>query len=264
MLSHKFFDFFEGYEDCYVIIDGNAAAIWLAQDHQDFRATQDYDMVVIFENSQLGFSQKFDDFIEKYGYLCAEIGGDVNKKKVYYRFALDPALAVTGVPQQIELFSKIPLRYELRLPTETMPLHFATGPSLSAIVLNDDYYSLLKQCQQKIGHVSILSVPGLIYFKAKAHLDIRQRLANGDKLRHRANKNKHYKDVCRLCDLIIENQTFDSKVVPRTCQNDLKSFIQLVEAEPEQIFKKRFKSDPDFDLNRDEVVRVLRSLLPTS
>ena len=67
-----------------------------------------------------------------------------------------------------------------------------------------------------------------------------------------------------LCDLIIENQTFDSKVVPRTCQNDLKSFIQLVEAEPEQIFKKRFKSDPDFDLNRDEVVRVLRSLLPTS
>ena len=153
MLFHKFFDFFEGYEDCYVIIGGNAAAIWLAQDHQDFRATQDYDMVVIFENSQLGFSQKFDDFIEKYGYLCVEIGGDVNKKKVYYRFALDPALAVTGVPQQIELFSKIPLRYELRLPTETMPLHFATGPSLSAIVLNDDYYSLLKQCQQKIGHV---------------------------------------------------------------------------------------------------------------
>ncbi|KZU76880.1 hypothetical protein IMAU70092_01722 [Lactiplantibacillus plantarum] len=49
MLFHKFFDFFEGYEDCYVIIGGNAAAIWLAQDHQDFRATQDYDMVVIFE-----------------------------------------------------------------------------------------------------------------------------------------------------------------------------------------------------------------------
>ncbi len=46
MLFHKFFDFFEGYEDCYVIIGGNAAAIWLAQDHQDFRATQDYDMVV--------------------------------------------------------------------------------------------------------------------------------------------------------------------------------------------------------------------------
>ena len=92
MLFHKFFDFFEGYEDCYVIIGGNAAAIWLAQDHQDFRATQDYDMVVIFENSQLGFSQKFDDFIEKYGYLCVEIGGDVNKKKVYYRFALDLSL----------------------------------------------------------------------------------------------------------------------------------------------------------------------------
>lgn len=118
-----------------------------------------------------------------------------------------------------------------------MPLHFATGPSLSAIVLNDDYYSLLKQCQQKIGHVSILSVPGLIYFKAKAHLDIRQRLANGDKLRHRANKNKHYKDVCRLCDLIIENQTFDSKVVPRTCQNDLKVLFSWLKQSPSKYSK---------------------------
>lgn len=29
MLFYKFFDFFEGYEDCYVIIGGNVVVIWL-------------------------------------------------------------------------------------------------------------------------------------------------------------------------------------------------------------------------------------------
>lgn len=262
MRFNKFFDFFEGYEDCYVIIGGNAVAIWLAQDHQAFRMTQDYDMVVIFENSQRDFSQRFSDFIAKYNYLCAETGTDVSRKKVYYRFVLKRDSDVLGVPQQIELFSRIPMNYALNLPTATTPLHFETGPSLSAIVLDDDYYHLLKQCQRKIDNISILSVPGLIYLKAKAHLDIQHRLANGIQLRHRANKNKHYKDVCRLCDLIVEGQDFDPNVVPRTCQNDLRSFIQLVAEESDQAFKRRFSANPDFDLSRREVIRVLQTLLP--
>ncbi len=257
----KFFDYFKEYEDCYVIIGGNATAFWLEQDQQVFRATKDYDMVVIFENTTDDFAKEFSEFILENGYLRCEVGGDEDKKKVYYRYRLDSEHQVKDVPKEIELFSRKPMNYLLDTPTETTPLHYEDGPSLSAIILDDDYYLLLKECQEKIGNVSVLSIPGLIYFKAKAHLDVRQRIQSGKKITHRADKIKHFKDVCLLCSLLSsENDSIGE--IPESCQSDLKAFIQIVEAEPNKIFKQRFRSNRDFDLSQSDVLDALNSLLP--
>ncbi|WP_125763987.1 hypothetical protein [Levilactobacillus mulengensis] len=261
MKFDKFFTYFREYTDCYVIIGGNAAAFWLEQDQQDFRATQDYDMVVIFESTTDDFAKHFRAFILENHYFVCETGTDTNKQKVYYRYKLNPQTGNDDVPKQIELFSRIPLKYQLDLPTETTPLHYEEGPSLSAIVLDDNYYQLLKNCQELVGDVSVLSIPGLIFFKAKAHLDIVQRLSEGKKISHRADKSKHFKDVCRLCDLLSREESFKIASVPVACQNDLRSFITIVESETDKDFKQRFRADLGFDLGRGDVVAALNTLL---
>ena len=264
MKFDKFYDFFKGFEDCYVVIGGNAADFWLERDNQTFRATQDYDIVVIFENSNGAFSEKFVSFIKENNYITSEVGKSEDKKKVYYRFQLPKESELGDIPKQIELFSRIPLQYELNLPTETTPLHYEDGPSLSAIGLDDDYYNLLKNCHFKEGSVSVLSIPGLIYFKAKAHLDVQKRVENGETITHRANKTKHFNDVCRLCDLLTNNNDFNATVVPKSCQEDLKKFIDLVENTDQSVYKAKFKNVSGFDLTREDVVNALKSLLPSN
>lgn len=262
MKFDKFFQYFSDFNDSYVIIGGNAAAFWIERDQQSFRATQDYDMVVIFENQSADFSKRFIQFIEENKYEISEYGTDETKKKAYYRFRLPRINEINDVPKQIELFSRKPLDYILKEPTATTPLHYDDGPSLSAIILDDDYYQLLKECQSKVGNVSVLSVPGLIFFKAKAHLDIQERLQNGEKISHSANKSKHFNDVCRLCGLLTPDENFDPKLVPQSCRNDLRQFIKLVENFTSRDFRKRLKNvSKEFDLSRDDVLEALNSLL---
>lgn len=258
----KFFDYFEEYEDSYVVIGGNATAFWLEQDRQNFRMTKDYDIVVIFEQSTDEFSEKFSSFISENHYQRCEVGRDEEKKKVYYRYRLDPEHPSEEVPQEIELFSRKPMGYLLEETlTETTPLHYEDGPSLSAIILDDDYYQLLKECQEKIGNISVLSVPGLIYFKARAHLDVKKRVENGEKINHRANKTKHFNDVCRLCSLVSDESRVNG-TIPDSCQSDLREFIELVDAVPDRDFRLRFKAEHDFELSKMDVLDTLYSLLP--
>jgi len=259
MISKTFFDYFQDYTNSYVIIGGNAASILLHDDGQQFRATQDYDVVVIFENAGGDFAAKFLTFVKKYEYTALNSGLSEDGQKNYYRFQ---RYEKSGeVPVQIELFSRKPLAYILKSNNFKTPLHYDDGPSLSAIILNDDYYELLKIGSQKMGNQSLLGPSALIYFKAKAHLDVRKRINAGQKVTHRMDKTKHFKDVCRLCSLLPEAD-FDTSQVPLACQQDLKAFIMLVQDEDPKLFKGRFRSDVDFEMTQSEVITVLKTLIP--
>lgn len=110
--------------------------------------------------------------------------------------------------------------------------------------------------------MSILSVPALIYFKAKAHLDIQQQIMAGEKISHRPNKRKHLRDVCRLCAL-LPDPAFDPRLVPATCQRDLRAFITLLQTENPTTFRKSFRQERDFQMSLEEVVEILKQLLPS-
>lgn len=61
-----------------------------------------------------------------------------------------------------------------------MPIHIDDKvSSLSAILLNEEYYQLLVDNRTSAGSIAVLSVEGLIPFKAKAWLDLSARQANG-------------------------------------------------------------------------------------
>ncbi|MFC6259776.1 hypothetical protein [Levilactobacillus fujinensis] len=255
MISETFFDYFKDYTDCYVIIGGNAASILLAEEGVSFRSTQDYDMVVLFEKTTDDFSNTFMNFIKEYDYAITDQGTKENKRKNYYRFRRRDGTK-TDVPKMVELFSRKPINYELHeVPSEITPLHYDEGPSLSAIILNDDYYETLKLGVRLEGNMPLLATPYLILFKARAHLDILKRVMENKHIGHRADKTKHFKDVCRLTSILTLGD-YDAGPIPETVLNDLREFIKITEnTEPT-----RFKII-DSSLNKAEVVASLQELL---
>ena len=74
--------------------------------------------------------------------------------------------------------------------------------SLSAILLNEAYYELLKNGQIIVEGVPVLNPTCLIPFKAKAWLDLRERKASGQQVDGK-NIKKHKNDVFRLAQLIL-------------------------------------------------------------
>ncbi len=60
------------------------------------------------------------------------------------------------------------------------PVHFDEDASLSALLLDKDYYQLLVKEREVIDGYSVLSTKGLIVFKAKAWLDMKNRSKNGE------------------------------------------------------------------------------------
>ena len=76
--------------------------------------------------------------------------------------------------------------------------------SLSAILLNEAYYELLKTGQLMVDGIPVLSPTCLIPFKAKAWLDLKERKLNGEQVDSK-NIKKHKNDVFRLSQLITAN-----------------------------------------------------------
>ena len=93
--------------------------------------------------------------------------------------------------------------------------------SLSAILLDDDYYTFLKAGKTNVVGVTVLDAAYLIPFKAKAWIDLSDRKVSGE---HVDSKNirKHKNDVFRLTELI------DSRIAipaPASVRDDIHIFV---------------------------------------
>ena len=94
--------------------------------------------------------------------------------------------------------------------------------SLSAILLDNDYYEFLKQGKVVVDGVTVLDAAYLIPFKAKAWMDLTDRKAAGE---HVDSKNikKHKNDVFRLTELIDPTAKI---VAPQRVYADIQEFVQ--------------------------------------
>ncbi|MCW0154647.1 hypothetical protein OIS37_16095 [Lactiplantibacillus plantarum] len=225
MIYSDFFNTFKNYQNDYVVIGGNAASILIGNQGGDFRQTQDYDIVILFENIQDDFSKVFFDYISNYEYdFCSGVNKDQHQ---YYRFTNPKD---NSAPKMIEMFSRIPLDYSLKEHNHKTPLHFEDGPSLSAIVLDDNYYSLLKLGKQVLTidgvDIPTLKIPYLILLKAKAHLD----MASRDHVSHHADKTKHRNDIFRLIPY-MDLSEYNISEIPIAVLTDLKKFIETLSEE---------------------------------
>ena len=101
--------------------------------------------------------------------------------------------------------------------------------SLSAILLDDDYYELLKEGRTRVNGITVLDVPYLILFKVKAWLDLSDRKSAGE---HVDSKNirKHKNDVFRLTELLDPDQGIVLRI-PGEVLSDIEEFIERMKME---------------------------------
>ena len=213
--------YFSDYAGQYVFIGGTACDIILGNKNVDFRATKDLDMVLVIEALDTTFVNTFVDFIEAGGYQHINKGTGKNE---FYRFSSPDD---TSYPAMIELFSRRP-DYLETIDTRLAPIHISDDAiSLSAILLDDDYYDLLKKGSVEVDGVSVLDIEYLILFKIKAWLDLSERKNIGE---HVDSKNikKHKNDVIRLAANLEPNTRLD---IGGQVQADAKSFFDKIMSE---------------------------------
>ncbi len=76
--------------------------------------------------------------------------------------------------------------------------------SLSAILLNDDFYNFMLQGRAVVDGISVLRAEYLIPFKMFAWLDLKNKKQNGEHVDSRDIK-KHKYDVFRLLQIVDSN-----------------------------------------------------------
>lgn len=220
----SFREWFRGYEEQYAIIGGTACDLLMTDGGLDFRATKDIDLVLIVEAVDAKFASRFWEYVAAAGY---EHRNKSTGTPQFYRFTNPQS---RDYPTMIELFTRRPDAMVLPDDAVLTPLPIDEEiSSLSAILLNDEYYDFLKNGRIRVSDVTILDTPYLIPFKAKAWIDLSDRKAAGEIVDSK-NIRKHKNDVFRLTELLDENQE-PLNDMPAAVREDMQTFFERMEAE---------------------------------
>lgn len=212
----KFKERFRGFENQFVVIGGTACDLIMENEELPFRATKDIDLVLIVESITSDFGKQFWEYIKEAGY---EHKNKSTGEAQFYRFTSPRS---KEYPYMIEIFSRNPEFITLHEDAVLTPLPIDEEIlSLSAILLNETYYELLKNGQIIIDGIPVLKATCLIPFKVKAWLDLSERKAKGESVDSK-NIKKHKNDVFRLAQLI----TADTRqILSAEIMEDMKLFL---------------------------------------
>ncbi|SEH88657.1 hypothetical protein [Pseudomonas asplenii] len=215
---------FREFRDRYVLIGGVASALAMEEVGERFRATKDLDIVLVIEALDAGFVAHFWDFIKAGGYQIKQRGGE-RPAPVFYRFQ-NPS--EEAYPVMIELFSRAPegLEHEENATLTPIPTDESVS-SLSAILLDEDYYRFLLVGRRQNQELTYISADRLIPFKAKAWLDLSKRKANGEGGADSRDIKKHRNDVLYLSGLL----TGEVIELPESITADMELFLERLAAE---------------------------------
>lgn len=217
----SFRDKFRGFEDCYTVIGGAACDILLSEADIDFRLTKDIDMILILEDKKEEFAKTFWEYIKEGKYKCGWKNSD---KMHFYRFT-EP---IDGYPVMIELFSRKP-GYNLEVEEGIIPIHIDDDTSsLSAILLNDDFYDFMLKGRRVVDGISVLGADYIIPFKMYAWVDLKRRKSKGEHVNERDYK-KHKNDVFRLLQIVDPEVNIETEGLVR---ESIEAFLTEVISEP--------------------------------
>ncbi|NTV93445.1 MAG: hypothetical protein HGA72_09360 [Chlorobiaceae bacterium] len=218
----KFASHFADYQDRYLLIGG--AATWLVLDAAGLepRATKDLDIVLCVEVLDANFGIALWEFIRAGGYEIQEKG---QGEKSFYRFRRP---IQRDYPVMLELFSRKPDGLTLNNNSQLTPIPIDENiSSLSAILLEDDYYNFLHRHKREIEGISIVGEECLIPLKARAWMDLSRRKEKGEQIDSK-NIRKHRNDILRLYQVLSPNLNIE---LPESIKKDLQEFLLGVEPE---------------------------------
>jgi len=211
--------YFGDYPDNYIIIGGTACDMIIDDAGFTPRATKDIDIILVVEALSADFVKRFWQFIQDGNYERKEKSEDERR---YYRF-MKPENK--EFPFQIELFARKPelIQFDENAHLTPIPVDDDLS-SLSAILLNDDYYHyILKNSINEKG-IHRANIEALICLKAKAYLEIAERIANGNKEDGKQLR-KHKGDIFRLSVMLTANEVFE---IPENIKAHLQKFADAV------------------------------------
>lgn len=218
----RFRTHFSGFPDQYVLIGGAACTVALDAAGLAFRATKDLDIVLCVEALDAGFVAAFWTFVRNGGYASQEKS---TGKRQFYRFQKPTD---DTYPFMLELFSRAPDVLTPAPGSHLTPIPMeAEIPSLSAILMEVNYYDFLQAGKRRIDDLQVAGAELLIPLKARAWLDLTARKASGVHVDSR-NVKKHKNDVFRLAVIADEDLIGP---VPQVVQDDLSGFLERVESE---------------------------------
>lgn len=213
---------FQPFADRYVLIGGTACFLAMEEVGLEFRATKDLDIVLCVEALADDFVMAFWDFIRKGKYKIQEKS---TGKKQFYRFK-NPEDG--SYPVMLELFSRVPDALTIGDDSHLTPIPMDEEvSSLSAILLDDDYYEFIHAGKQEIDGLPVVGPTHLIPLKAKAWLDLTKRREAGEAIDEKDIK-KHKNDVFRLYRIIDPKQSIG---LPSSIEEDLREFFNVMAEE---------------------------------
>ena len=235
-LEH-FTEYFKNHEDDYVIIGGGAAAAYLEDEGLDFRATQDIDMV-LFTNNSKELNAKIAEYISLGEYEVNERTEGVPR---FYRFTKPKK---EEFPKIVEIFSRNENEIGLRGKQYIIPIQNDEETQLSAILLDEEYFELIRKNAVKTEKgFSVINPYVNICLKARAFRELQERGEEKNKV------SKHKKDVLRLVQALGDvKQSLKGK--PR------EDLLKIVEAIKE-MQEKEVRQIIGDSLTREEVLTVL-------
>lgn len=219
----KFKEHFKSFQNEYVLIGGSACDLLMEEADLPFRATKDLDLVLCVEALNDNFVNHFWQFVQSGQYDIMERG---NGDKCFYRFTKPKDKTF---PYMLEILSRKSDVLGERVPGTIAPLTINEEIiSLSAILLDDTYYSFIKDMKVEIDEVSLVDQRCLIPLKARAWIDLSERKKSGDSHAKGDDIKKHKNDVYRLSQLLIDSPLEN---VPEKIKEDIIKFTSGVRSD---------------------------------
>ena len=163
----KFKEKFSEYSEHYALIGGTACTVLMDEADIDFRATKDLDIVLYVEALDEHFVRIFWEFIDEGDYQNRQKS---TGKNIFYRFQKPSNVEF---PWMLELFSRLPDRVLFHGEGRVTPIPINDEvASLSAILLDDDYYQLVHEGTVLIDNLPIVKATHLIPLKVQAWSDL--------------------------------------------------------------------------------------------
>lgn len=232
----KFREAFKDFSDNYVIIGGTACDITMTGTEVRARATHDIDMIIVIERMTPKYGECFWQFIREAGYRPEKRKAKEGESPKYemYRF-ID---GNPGYPEMIELLSRHPdaLGEPQGLTIEPLPID-GEQSSLSAIIMDDDYYYFTIEHSRLTDDVRHADSAALVALKARAYLNLMQDKRNGKHVNSKDIK-KHRSDVLKNVVIMTE----DEISAPSSIVECVKEFVQSIRNDWEELASPLAKS----------------------
>ena len=208
--------------DRFILIGGTACDLIFDEAGIAFRATKDLDIVLCIESVDIEFAELFWAFVKAGGY---RIETSASGRRKCYRFQnpSDPSY-----PVMLELFSRNPESLSIAEGVHLTPIPIDGDiSSLSAILLDEVYYSWIQSGRRLINQLPVLDAAYLIPLKARAWLDLCKRKEAGEPIGNKTIQ-KHKNDVFRLFQVVDPEISLE---VPQQISDDMYRFLDQISTE---------------------------------